>query len=248
MDFLVSWILGLIQALWAALVFVANLLYVLILYVYQALVFVVLHVWAALQALARLFVRLWETIIKRGVLKLFELYDRVREWLERVLGPVIRILQRIRQILDSIFNTYIRPILDVIQRVRRVLRVLRLLGFKWAEKLDRRLVAIETAITEAFLFIRGWIVLVQDILERIVDPDLLLTAGIFGGSLGKWLGRLGLLLGAILGDFVPDLFGIFSPSQTVREMNEARAGEKNWLSDAGELGREALTELRSVGQ
>lgn len=247
-DFLISWLLGLVNALWSALIFIANLLYALILFVYQGLVFVALHVWAALQSLARLFTRLWTDIIRRGVLKLFELYERVRAWLERVLAPVIRIIQRIRKILDDIFFTYIKPILDVIQRVRRVLRALRLLGFKWAEKLDRRLFEIETRITEGFLFLRGWVVFVQDLLERVIDPDLLFSVPVFGGSLGKWLGSLGALFGALgLSRFV-GLSRHFSSIAMREDLAAARRGEDNWLRRTGGVTRATRDALREAAR
>lgn len=250
-DWVIGWIFSLIAALWNALLFIANILFLLILYVWNALVFVVIHVWTALQALARLFIRLWDNVLRKVVSKVVDIIDRVRDFLDRVLGPVIRVLQRIRQVLDAIFSSYIKPILDIIQRLRRVLKALRLLGFKWAEKLDQKLLRIETFISQAFLFIRGWIVFVQDLLERIVDVDGLLTSAIF---INSGVRHIAGLLDALFGLFgLPGvLFGprglvgadaFWGPQEAAREFQRAVDGERNLVGLAGAVAREELADL-----
>jgi len=222
----------------------ANLIAQVFLFLYQLIQAVFVFLWNTLVAVAQFLLRgflrlghllrvLWDRVLKRGVLKLIELYQRLRDKLEKYLDPVLKIIRRIRRILDDLFNKYVAPILNLIQRVRKILAVLRILHVKFAERLDQRLAQIEGKIAEAFNFVRSYLNLVSNIINLVLDPQLLIRPGIFGGSVGSWLATVGALFGAVGLGVGVTLTGFFSPSQMAADINTARAGERNWLEDGG---------------
>jgi hypothetical protein len=79
-----------------------------------------------------------------------------------------------------------------LQRLRRVLVLFRLLGFKWAQKLDARIQAIETALTNSFLAVFTNLNRLADWINFILDPF-----GLFQPSV--WLRSIAQSVGAIIG-------------------------------------------------
>jgi hypothetical protein len=127
------------------------------------------------------FRNLWEHWIKRGLLKVLELYARLKEKLTKWMEPVLRVLRRMRQLQDLWFNKYLRPVLDLMQRARKILAVFRALHIKWAEALDRRLAQTESRIFEAFNAIRRKTNELITWANLIADPAGL----IYGSALGR---------------------------------------------------------------
>ena len=185
-------ILGALQALlaflWNVLVAVYNFLLTLLIAVGNFMLRIFGHV-------GRFFRNLWDKWIGKGILKLLELYDRLVQKLQRFLEPVLRVLRRIREIIDYWYNRIFGPIIQMIQSVRRVLEIFRIFHLKFAEKLDEKLLRLERKITEPYLILRAkinevitWLTLGTDV-KAIISPHTIL------GSIARIFGALASLTG-----------------------------------------------------
>jgi hypothetical protein len=135
---------------------------------------------------------LWQWLHDLLLVKLRDLLDKIHAKLKDIFGPL---LAHIRQIIDAyrkLWLQYVKPIYDFLQRVRRVLVLFRLLGFRWAKRLDARIVALETAISNSFLYTLRNLNLLSDWINYIIDPF-----GLFQPSV--WLGSIAQSIGAIIG-------------------------------------------------
>lgn len=103
--------------------------------------------------------------------KFWHLIDVVHTTLERVFGPVLRILRRIRDEFLTIYTHWVRPILDTIGITRQMLRVLAALHLNFARTLDRKLGDLEAAIDRPFRYVLGKINEVINLVNRIVTLD-----------------------------------------------------------------------------
>lgn len=109
----------------------------------------------------------------------------LKDWLLRVFGPVLRVLQFLHDHILSIYKNIIRPILDVIDTIRFGLQLLKKLGVKWAGTLDTVLGEWESWITERYLEVLGAVNKAQNILDSIVTGDLLFQQFPFLASLKR---------------------------------------------------------------
>jgi len=146
----------LFNALWKALVDIANFLFNL------------------LTKVGKLFRFLWDGFFKRIFTGLFNAILKAHDWLEAHLQPIIRFLQRIRAFVDRVLNRYVRPIMNMIQRMRQFLLILRLFHVKWAQQLDAKLVQIEVKMASVFIEARRILNGVIDAVNLVVDPTRLL--------------------------------------------------------------------------
>lgn len=125
--------------------------------------------------------RLWDWL-KKWFGRIFrELADviaavvqRLVRVLDRVLGPVIDFLDKVRKHVWAIYNNIVRPILDVIEFLRIPLRILSRFGVDWAKRLDAELAEIEDFIAEGFRLVIGRLNQAIDLLNDIVDVNGLL--------------------------------------------------------------------------
>ena len=104
------------------------------------------------------------------------LVDRVTalvKWLRRIFDPIFRVLDRVLDWTDRVYDMFIRPILDVIDRARQIVRVLSGLGVEWAEKLDEVLATLERKLVEPILVLRSYLNRVIDVLDRVITFDYL---------------------------------------------------------------------------
>jgi hypothetical protein len=113
---------------------------------------------------------LWNDVIKNVLRKILAAYLKLRSILAPIFARVLAWLQKARQILDYIFRRFVRPYLQMIQRVRQFLQIFRLLGFKWAARLDARLAAIEAKIISVFLTVRQPLNQIISFVGLIADP------------------------------------------------------------------------------
>lgn len=135
---------------------------------------------------------LWTWLRDRILQRIIDLIQRIRDWLKKYLDPLLKIIDKYRRLLRDLWQTYVKPIYDFLQRVRRVLVIFRLLGFKWAKKLDERIVKLETALTDAFFAVYSNLNVLADWINYIIDPF-----GVFQPSI--WLGSITQSVGAIIG-------------------------------------------------
>ena len=111
---------------------------------------------------------LYDHVLRPAWEKLWRFYDRVRRWIDRVFGPILQFLEKVRQRLLTFYNRFIRPILDAIGIARRVLRILETLGVDWARKLDAKLAELEERITRPFQLVLAKINEIVNLIDRVI--------------------------------------------------------------------------------
>jgi hypothetical protein len=125
-------------------------------------------------SIKNVFQSIWNGVIVALLKKLLDAYTKLRDLLNRVFGPVIRFLKQLRKIYDDYFNRFVKPFLRVLQNIRKFLTLFRLLGFKWAAKLDGYLAKIQQDILKAYTLLRSELNSVITYLDLIVDPSAIL--------------------------------------------------------------------------
>jgi hypothetical protein len=104
---------------------------------------------------------------------------KVVDLLRKVLDPIICAIKAIIDYENTIFNLYLRPILELLQRVRSTLVLLRLLHVKWAARLDDRLVHIEQAIANLGLATLRELNQLRTYINLLLDPTGLFNPATF---------------------------------------------------------------------
>jgi hypothetical protein len=120
--------------------------------------------------IGQLFITLWTQFFKGIFASLWSAIVKVHDWLESVLSPIIHFLQQIRAWVDWFFQTYVKPLLNLINQVRSFLNILRAFGIKWAAQLDALLGKVEADIAGAFLKIQGYLNALIGIVNSLADP------------------------------------------------------------------------------
>ncbi len=142
--------------------------------VWNALVDVFNFLYGILGKVASFFRYVWDNLFKRIFGNVLSALMKAHDWLESKLGPVLQFLQKLRTIVDRVLNTYVKPILNLIQKVRQFLLILKLFHVKWAERLDARLLNIETKMAAVFIEARGILNGIIDAVNIAMDPAKLL--------------------------------------------------------------------------
>jgi hypothetical protein len=194
-SFFGSLLSGLYNVIVQVFTFLWNFIVVIFEYLWSALVIVARFLLQMLGTVGKFFRNLWENVIKRGLVKLVELYGRLRQILEKYLGPVLRVLRRIRQLIDYWYFRIFGPILQLIQRLRQVLMVFRIFGIKLARRLDERLMFLESRIAGVYLVVRGTLNQIATTINLVLDPELLIRRGVLGSSLLKYVGAVKRVVG-----------------------------------------------------
>lgn len=126
---------------------------------------------------------IWNDYIKRGILGLISILEKLRDRLARILSHVINWITAIRKWYD----THILPILlkqlQMIQRVRQFLALLRIFHVKWAQKLDNYLLDLQGKITGTIELVRGTLNTIISWISLITDPSMIIRRN----TLGAWL-------------------------------------------------------------
>ena len=87
--------------------------------------------------------------------KLFAAIQKLHDWLQKHIQPIIDFLKKWKAWFDHYYQTYVLPIINMIQRIRRFLLILRLLHIHVADALDKWLQKYEAALNNVFLTIHG---------------------------------------------------------------------------------------------
>ena len=159
-----------IGVLVAAVNFILSVLVSLGTYLLQALQGIFSFFRTLMEDIKRAFVWLWQNAVKLVLTKILAAYAKLRSLLAPIFNHVLLWLQKARALYDYIFRRFIRPYLIMIQHTRQVLQIFRLLGFKWAKRLDARLAAIEQKIVGVFLTIRAPLNQLISFIGLIADP------------------------------------------------------------------------------
>lgn len=194
-----SLISAIARAIQAALAFLFQLLVAVYQFLLATVVVVAQFLLRMFGIVRRFFTHLWAGIIKRGLLGLLSLAQRFTRWLEGVLEPLANFLDKVLDWFDRIYTRIFGPILQAIQRVRRVLRIFKLFGFKWAQKLDARLLRLEAKIIAPYLKLRAAVVGIINVLDSVIDLGALIRRPILLGSVARVADAILAIFGVSLG-------------------------------------------------
>jgi hypothetical protein len=148
--------------------------------------------WAtgAIGAIVTFIGALWKWLRDSILKKLIDTIRKIHDYLKNLFKPITDMINRYRLLLRQLFQQYVKPILDFLQRVRKVLLIFRLLGFKWAKQLDARIVKFENEISAAFLGTWRNLNILSDWINFIVDPLGLIQPGVWLGSIRQSIGAI----------------------------------------------------------
>lgn len=152
-----------LQYVWSVLVAAFNYLFAVLQFIWNFLLTV-------LQDIKKAFFWLWDNVVKAGLTKIISTFLKVRQWLSNLLAPVLKIIKQLRAWYDQYFNQFVKPVLKIIRQMRQVLQIFRLLGFKWAARLDADLARIENKIVSAYVTLRAYLNVATSWIQLIVDP------------------------------------------------------------------------------
>jgi len=179
-----------INAIIAALEFLWQLLILVFQFLYNALVAIVNVLIKAVQVVVRGFVHFFTTILPNFIKRLFDDYLDLKAKITAWLQPVLRILLRIRQLFNQYVHAPLLRTINLIQHIRQFLVIFRLLGFKWAARLDNYLTKLEQQLVQNVLVIQSWINLAISVLDLIIDPSMILRKNFLLASLLSFLGAV----------------------------------------------------------
>lgn len=111
---------------------------------------------------------------------------RFSTWLKEKFAPVFRWLHAVKEHIDSLYKTFVRPIVDTIEFIRAVNRVLVAFHVDLLQSLDQILAQVEQRIEEPFLWVRQKITFLENWIDRIVTLDGLLQKLTLIASLVKY--------------------------------------------------------------
>lgn len=133
---------------------------------------------------------LWNWLRDSILKKIIDTIRKIHDYLKNLFKPLTDMINRYRLMLRQLFQQYVKPILDFLQRVRKVLLIFRLLGFKWAKALDARIVKFENEISAAFLGTWRNLNILSDWINFIVDPFGLIQPAVWLGSIAQSIGAI----------------------------------------------------------
>jgi len=123
-----------------------------------------------LRAIPAVLHHIWQRGFK-GFLR--DLLDKLLSWFGAVRRVVVEVLCTLKAILDyekALYETYLRPVLNLLQRLRGALLIFRLLHLKFATILDAKISALEARIIRNDLALYRAVNEVGGILNLFIDP------------------------------------------------------------------------------
>jgi len=115
--------------------------------------------------------------------KIQQIIDDITTWLANFLDPIITFIQELMKWYATYIAPILKAVLEVIQRMRVFLALLKLIGVKWAAKLDADLQLIQSWITTVMQTIVSTLNSISTVLGLMVDPTGILRRDFFGGTL-----------------------------------------------------------------
>jgi hypothetical protein len=187
---IIATLVAIINAIISALVFIWNVLVQVANFLYNAAVAIANALVTGIKLFVRGFIHVISDIVHGRFLHLFQDYLDLNKKIHDWLDPVLRILKRIKQIFDTYILKPLLRTINMIQNIRKFLVIFRLLGFKWAAKLDNQLAAFERRLVQNTLVIQSWINFAISALSLIMDPSLILRKNFLLASLLSFLGAV----------------------------------------------------------
>lgn len=146
------------------------------------------QVWQSLQ---KLMDRLWRQVILVALKRLWDLYQKIKVWADKLR----RWLDRFHQLQRQYQLQALRRIINLIQRARQILVIFRLLHFKFATKLDNWLSKIEGTITSHVFNLEKKTNEIITWIDLIFDPQALMRQLTLAQSLYRYIRGLRGVLG-----------------------------------------------------
>lgn len=182
-SIVIGWVIGaltvlaaeisaLLSQLWANLVALAN--------------------WAfsIFQKVGAFFSNLWTNFLKPLWARLVALYTSIRTRLQAIFGPILAWINRIRAWYFQYIYPWVQLVQEILSRIRVILTVFRILGAKWAAKLDSDIQRIQGYITEVQAGIISALNQAITWINIAIDPAGILRKDFFTGTLFGSLGAL----------------------------------------------------------
>lgn len=117
-------------------------------------------------------------------------YNRFKAFLTRTFDPIIKIFDKVQDVMTWIWDRVIEPILDTIDKVRAALRLLGKLGVPFVDKIEAVLQQIQRTIIERFRQVQNWVNRATFWLDILLDPrgwikstPFLYTVWRYGGNI-----------------------------------------------------------------
>lgn len=165
--------------------------------------------------------RLWRSVILVALKRLWDLYQKIRVWAEKLK----RWLDRFHQLQRQYQIQALRRIINLIQRARQILVIFRILHFKFAAKLDLWLQKIEGTITSHVFNLEKKTNEIITWIDLIFDPQALMRQLTLAQSLYRYIRGLRGVLG------IPESRPNTSAEDTVNAQDRAMLTAQPHLED-----------------
>lgn len=121
-------------------------------------------VWSTLKSL-------YDDILKPAWEKFNSLVNRLHGWLQTKFAPILKWLTTARAYVQRLYDTFVRPVVDLIDAAKQGLNILASLGVGWAKQLEQDLSELEAKIEAPFDYVMGKLNELINWVNRIVDLD-----------------------------------------------------------------------------
>jgi hypothetical protein len=154
----------------AFLQYLIALLVALFQFLYSLLAAIFNFLYSILQKVVQFFEDIWNNFLSGIFSDIWSAIVKVHDWLENLLQPIIDFLNKIKEWVNWVYTTYVRPFLNILNQVRSFLNLLRQFGIKWAAELDSWLGKISSDIQGAFNKLNGYLNAIIGIVNSLADP------------------------------------------------------------------------------
>ncbi len=141
-------------------------------------------------AIGRMFSHIWQWLMKHIIRHIIAVLTAAYEILDNIVQIFAGILRKIRDWYFRHVFPIQKAILEVIARLRVALSLLRLLGVKWAAKLDADLQKIQSWVTTSIQDVTTTLNTLSSYADLIIDPRMVLRGDFFAASMFSSLGAL----------------------------------------------------------
>jgi len=146
-------------------------------------------------SLGKFLLHIWQQYVKRAIQWLALHVQKLRTWLKRTIGPIIKRLEKIKKWYDTHILKQQLRMLQMLQTIRRFLGILRIFHVKWATKLDNSLADLQNRIEQSISIVRATLNQIINTLAIAFDPAMLITRNLLSASLLSHLGAVKRIFG-----------------------------------------------------
>src|SRR5215469_14276885 len=116
-----------VTALESFVLWLYNLIVVVFQVLWQVIFIIAQFTWKVLSSIGQFFQHLWQNYFKSIFQNTWNAVKSATQWVEAKLQAFLKFLKRLQALQQAYFNTYIRPILVMLQHIRQYLQILSLL-------------------------------------------------------------------------------------------------------------------------